>query len=599
MGRCSKPVVLILFIECYQKEILSYFETHHEFSIRYHKKNSDLYYKNRSGQRIKYFQVSSYSVRQKVIQQAGNYFKIAPFESINSFTDSRTWRMCNFKYRHFAKLDYQSCFNSIYTHTFKWIIERNTANAKRADDSSNLFIVIDRILQNINGHSSNGIIVGPEFSRMMAEILLQHIDSKIALELATERITDYSVFRYVDDIWVFANNLSIVEQIIEKYANIGGQYLLHLNELKLSKGSTPYLPKDWLGKVRHLSDIIGSLFYHGTKLNYDAMPENERFIVKAEFVHVDRIKDEIAILMKGYSEDKRSIVSFLLSALLNNISKKKNGYRLFKEKDLNKNKALLLLDMALYIYAFYPSFEQTRKIISLITYMNDEIDFKHDIKANDRLNNMINKYSFIFHSGNLFDLCDWFPFCREFKIILNMYTENILIKKAHKANNPIMWANLLMYFEYYKPFFQKLTAKIEQLVESHMTKFSDDKLMEQEEFWYLLVFHNCPYFSPNLLKKMSDLISEIDRQAKLYNTNLQKKSSPNKQERSYMATYLSISLVCEFLEQKSINGQKPRESLFNWNGIKNFGENITYRTYQRTLFKRYHKRAYKLYASVD
>ena len=180
-----------------------------------------------------------------------------------------------------------------------------------------------------------------------------------------------------------------------------------------------------------------------------------------------------------------------------------------------------------------------------------------------------------------------------------MYTENILIKKAHKANNPIMWANLLMYFEYYKPFFQKLTAKIEQLVESHMTKFSDDKLMEQEEFWYLLVFHNCPYFSPNLLKKMSDLISEIDRQAKLYNTNLQKKSSPNKQERSYMATYLSISLVCEFLEQKSINGQKPRESLFNWNGIKNFGENITYRTYQRTLFKRYHKRAYKLYASVD
>ena len=198
---------LFLFIECYQKEILSYFETHHEFSIRYHKKNSDLYYKNRSGQRIKYFQVSSYSVRQKVIQQAGNYFKIAPFESINSFTDSRTWRMCNFKYRHFAKLDYQSCFNSIYTHTFKWIIERNTANAKRADDSSNLFIVIDRILQNINGHSSNGIIVGPEFSRMMAEILLQHIDSKIALELATERITDYSVFRYVDDIWVFANNL--------------------------------------------------------------------------------------------------------------------------------------------------------------------------------------------------------------------------------------------------------------------------------------------------------------------------------------------------------------------------------------------------------
>ena len=70
-----------------------------------------------------------------IIQQAGNYFKIGPFESINSFADSRVWRMCNFKYKYYAKLDYKACFDSIYTHAFTWIIERNVVDAKDAVNS--------------------------------------------------------------------------------------------------------------------------------------------------------------------------------------------------------------------------------------------------------------------------------------------------------------------------------------------------------------------------------------------------------------------------------------------------------------------------------
>lgn len=70
---------LYIFIECYQKEILSYFEKHHEFSIRYHKKNTDLYYKSKSGKVTQYFQDQSSRVGRGVIQQAANYFRIAPF----------------------------------------------------------------------------------------------------------------------------------------------------------------------------------------------------------------------------------------------------------------------------------------------------------------------------------------------------------------------------------------------------------------------------------------------------------------------------------------------------------------------------------------
>lgn len=578
---------LFLFIECYQKEILDYFEKHHDYSIRYHKKSTDLYYKAKSGRVTQYFQDQSFRAGRGAIQQAGNYFKIGPFESINSFADSRVWRMCNFKYKYYAKLDYKACFDSIYTHAFTWIIERNVVDAKDAVNS-HLLVTIDRILQNINGRSSNGIVVGPEFSRMMAEVLLQHIDNVISVSLSKENIiynVDYVAFRYVDDIFLFANQPQVLEQILSKYKMIGERYLLRLNELKLTKGSTPCVPKEWLEKTRQLSDIIRNFFHQGKKSDYDKLPEDEQFIVKTEFISVDRIKDEIAVLVKEHSEDRRTIVSFLLSTLLNNISKKKNGYTLFGKQRLGK--ALLLIDMALYVYAFYPSFDQARKIISIIAYMNSEIDFKGDDKAHTKLSRTINRYSFVFCSGNVFDLCDWFPFFYEYNIVLDTKTENHLIQVAEECNDPIIWANLLLYSQYYQPFFNELSKKVENIVERQILRISDKEPMMQVEFWYVLIFHNCPYISITLRQKMSDIINDI------------KTKAVGGKGKKLFPSAVTTQLICDFLEQRSPSGNKPEESLFNWKGIKNFADQITYRTYQRTVFKRYRKNTYGLYASLD
>ena len=46
---------LFLFMECYQKDILNFFESKHCFSIRYHKKNTALYYKAKKNRATKYF----------------------------------------------------------------------------------------------------------------------------------------------------------------------------------------------------------------------------------------------------------------------------------------------------------------------------------------------------------------------------------------------------------------------------------------------------------------------------------------------------------------------------------------------------------------
>jgi hypothetical protein len=573
---------IFFFMECYQKDILNHFGKHHCFSIRYHKKNTELYYKTKSKRETQYFQRQSLQTGKGIVQQTGSYFKIAPFESINSFSDSRIWRLCNFHFSYYAKIDYKSCFDSIYSHAYNWIIERNVVDSKDAKNS-NLFIAIDRILQNINGRSSNGLIVGPEFSRMIAEVLLQQIDSEVFLALSNKKMEqgkEYNAFRYVDDIFIFSNSQEHLNIVIDKFKSISEKYLLHLNELKLSKGETPCLPKAWLEKTRHLSDRFEGFFFTGNKSEFDKLPDNERHLVKDNYIHVDRIKDEIVVLMKEFPDDRRTTVSFLLSMLLNNISKKKDGYILFGQQALGR--ALLIIDLILYIYAFCPSFDQTRKLISMIVYMNDELNFTNDVAANDKLQKVIRRYSFIFKQGNLHDLCDWFAFFSDFKISLDTHTETSIIENAKETGNPILWGNILLYSRYFEPFYIETKSIIENIIEARISRITEKEPMLHNEFWFVLVFHNCPYLSVSLRRKIDDIIAKI------------KSSTTGNKPYSIMTR-----LVCEFLQQQSSSGNKPDESIFNWKYSKGISGQITYRTYQRTIFKHYRGNKYGLYTSVD
>lgn len=101
----------------------------------------------------------------------------------------------------------------------------------------------------------------------------------------------------------------------------------------------------------------------------------------------------------------------------------------------------MLLDLAMYVYSFCPCFEHTQKVISMIVYMNDKVQFKTNEENHHKLQNLIRRYAFIFEKGNLNDLCNWFLFFYEFKISLLQSTERILEEALREENNPILWAN--------------------------------------------------------------------------------------------------------------------------------------------------------------
>ena len=239
---------------------------------------------------------------------------------------------------------------------------------------------------------------------MIAEILLQHIDKEILENLQIKGLSmpkDFRVFRYVDDIYIFANTPIITEAIVKTIVSTAQKYLLHLNELKYYTAETPVVLNDWIDKTRTFADKVSELFYKKRELHESGEID---YLVKNGYISLDRMKNEFSLLMNEFPKERRFIVSYILSTLLNNISNKKDGYKLFDKGKTSK--AFIFLELAFYVYSFCPCFEHSQKVISMIVYFDDELKFKNDEKNHTKILNLIRRYSFIYEKANLNDICN-------------------------------------------------------------------------------------------------------------------------------------------------------------------------------------------------
>ena len=200
-----------------------------------------------------------------------------------------------------------------------------------------------------------------------------------------------------------------------------------------------------------------------------------------------------------------------------------------------------------------------------------------DSSENDKLQRAINRYAFVFRRANLPDICDWFALFNDFNIHLDSHTENAIIKTAEAIDNPIIWANILLYAHYYQPFFITIKQEVKQIVECRIDRISSHEQMLQDEFWYVLIFHNCVLLGTDCQSKIQNVIDDIQNKAMA-----NPKNYPNKK---------IAMMICDFLNTKS--------GFFNWDSSTRISETLTYRTFQRTLFKRYKSSRYGIYASIE
>ncbi|GIK61821.1 MAG: DNA-binding protein [Ignavibacteriota bacterium] len=237
------------FIECYDTEIIHYFENNNVFSCRYPAAIT-------RQQKIPIF-FSDEEKEDWHRQKVKNYFKY-PHVRITDFYKSNQLFDYELKYSLLNKLDVQQCFYHIYTHSIEWAFLGSKSIAKKniVNKIPNLGYILDRVMQSSNNNETNGILVGPEFSRIVAEIVLARIDMEVYKCLEEIKMTfksDYEVVRYIDDIFIFTNDEKKSELIVNAYIDQLFKFKLNINENKQISEKRPFLRSHlWVTDIKYI-----------------------------------------------------------------------------------------------------------------------------------------------------------------------------------------------------------------------------------------------------------------------------------------------------------------------------------------------------------
>lgn len=221
-----------------------------------------------------------------------SYFSYEKFNLLNKFYESSDFIRLEKKFEMLRHLDISKCFYSIYTHSIAWAI-KNKEFAKNNIGAYSFESNFDSLMQRSNYNETNGIVVGPEFSRVFAEIILQDIDRTIQDQLKKNELVegrDYSIRRYVDDYSVFANSEQHIERIDRLLRVELAKYKLYVNESKVENFRRPFVSNLTQARddVRLRMDAISVLLQSDTWRSLDPISGKERQTI-GSLVHDLRI----------------------------------------------------------------------------------------------------------------------------------------------------------------------------------------------------------------------------------------------------------------------------------------------------------------------
>ena len=171
-----------------------------------------------------------------------SYFSYRKYDLAYKFFESGDNLRLEQKFSHMMTLDISGCFYHIYTHTIAWAV-KGKEYAKENINANTFERDFDRLMQHTNYNETNGIVVGPEISRIFAEIILQAVDLAILRQLKEKGYVlgrDYEIRRYVDDSYVYANSRKVLDDICDAYKEQLAFYKLDINEKKRDYFERPF-----------------------------------------------------------------------------------------------------------------------------------------------------------------------------------------------------------------------------------------------------------------------------------------------------------------------------------------------------------------------
>jgi hypothetical protein len=247
---------------------------------------------------------------------ASTYFSYRDYSLSHKFFESQEFVELERRYRFLLKLDVARCFDSIYTHSIEWSMRGKVFSKEHLprSDRSTFESKFDEVIRHGNWSETHGILIGPESSRIFAEVILQSSDVAILDRLPFGAFTGV-IRRYVDDYYLFSNSeeeLVRAEDVVRKSLQALN---LHLNGEKREVLKRPFVSR--ISVIRNdAADIIDEFFRQtstrGSSIPCDIDPQE---IERIRISTVSKMRRRSVELQATYDQ----FSSFALSVLKNKL----------------------------------------------------------------------------------------------------------------------------------------------------------------------------------------------------------------------------------------------------------------------------------------
>lgn len=328
---------------------------------------------------------------EKEYESLKTYFAYKEIGNVHKFFESYRYQRCERKYAKLWRFDISKCFDSIYSHSVAWailgkeIVKTRISNVKWTFPGE-----FDRAIADANHGETNGIVIGPEFSRIFAEIILQHIDFQVHRDVESAKVDgrrckfkrDYEVFRYVDDYFLFANDERVAGLIIERYRLRLREYKLWLNDRKFNVLERPLLTGLSIAK-QEVSELIDAFITVPGREDEDAESS-----IDLLYASNNKLVTEYKRILVQSGVEYGEIVNFTLGCLdrklvriikrADDLSKSEN-WRSQIRRTVN-----LILDFTFFLYAVSPQVNTTIKACLIISKVTRFVRRRDVIVEGDR-----------------------------------------------------------------------------------------------------------------------------------------------------------------------------------------------------------------------
>lgn len=307
-------------------------------------------------------------------EQLGSYFVYRNYRNIHRFFESYKYHRSEKKYDAMVQLDVSKCFDSIYTHSLPWAVLGKDQTKFSLDESKGTFGGrFDALMQNLNNKETNGIVIGPEFSRIFAEVVLQSVDAELLTRLAesanlTHKV-DYEIFRYVDDFFIFYNEESTQLKIFETLQELLKAKKLGINTAKIKRYQKPIITEITIAKERItniLNDEMNPVFEEEPVCDPAKPPK--RNLVCAISANRLIIRYKAAIKEAGVTYG--DLLNYTFAITENKIEKLFKAYVASDKSDRDRkrlsNALLAIMEFAFFAYSASPKVNHTIRICRMI-----------------------------------------------------------------------------------------------------------------------------------------------------------------------------------------------------------------------------------------